>query len=228
MRDHELVLGEVRRSARGRRFFGCWLTNAGAIMKPSAGTVTTRRSARRGRASRLRGTPSGRSARSPRPSSPASPAELVARARAAVAARRRVSGSTSGGATSSPVTRRGSRGSRRRRRSPRRRPRRSTSGRSADEDEDDTDRKADRPQARARKMVLVAIRFHGQRRTREGVAELCRICPFPAAGSSEMPYSAQRCVTRSRISGDISISGGHSRVPSSGPLCVASMPILPP
>ena len=37
-----------------------------------------------------------------------------------------------------------------------------------------------------------------------------------------------RAVTRSTTSLVISISGGHSRVPSSGPFAVASIPSLPP
>src|SRR5438067_702918 len=55
-----------------------------------------------------------------------------------------------------------------------------------------------------------------------------RLRHFPAAPSSGMPYSAQRRSTSAFTPGVISISGGHSRVPSGGPLCVASIPILPP
>ena len=92
----------------------------------------------------------------------------------------------------------------------------------ADEDANDADREANRPEARRRPVRRFAPRIHadwiqsslsaaGQRRDK----------PYN-------PYSAQRRSTSSLISSVIRISGGHSRVPSSGPLWVASIPILPP
>ena len=56
-------------------------------------------------------------------------------------------------------------------------------------------------------------------------APFCTSAPEGAAGR---PSSAQRASTRDLISAVISISGGHSRRPSAGPLAVASKPILPP
>ena len=49
-----------------------------------------------------------------------------------------------------------------------------------------------------------------------------------ASAEAPRPYSSQRSSTRRRISSLISISSGHGRAPSAGPLWVASIPILPP
>ena len=60
---------------------------------------------------------------------------------------------------------------------------------------------------------------------------VCRdvgILHFAEDACQEMRYSAQRRVTRSRISSLMTISSGHGRASSSGSLCVASMPSLPP
>src|SRR5262249_43052324 len=90
-----------------------------------------------------------------------------------------------------------------------------------DEDANDAYGKANRPQARRgagrfapptpARGIQSSLDLAGQRRDK----------PYN-------PYSVQRRSTRALISSLMRISGGHSRVPSSGPLCVASIPILPP
>src|SRR5215218_5440244 len=114
-----------------------------------------------------------------------------------------------------------------------------------DKQADDADGEPDRPQAGRRKLRSVVPRalfqaglsFKSRRldsivagwlrqRRNSWLNERSRR-PFPwRTGPS--PYSSQRSSTSRRTSSLIAISSGHGRVPSSGPLCVASMPSLPP
>jgi hypothetical protein len=73
-------------------------------------------------------------------------------------------------------------------------------------------------------MLLVAIRFHGsttrlhgQRRTRRRVAELCRICPLPAAGSNAI-RTRPSAATRGRV------PRGSSRSPEATRACPSPAP----
>ena len=115
-----------------------------------------------------------------------------------------------------------------------------------DEAEQETrhpDGEADRPEARARvragcrgwyrsKRALRWIQSPcGPACQRRAVCRDARILHFAEDAchdNASSPYSAQRRVTRSRISSDMTISSGHGRASSSGSLCVASIPSLPP
>ena len=108
----------------------------------------------------------------------------------------------------------------------------------ADEQDDHADGEADRPETRARNMGVFVVRL--QRGSGEIQAVWARLVNVVTGGANSdgfrrsmpgepylIPYSSHRRSTRACTSPDISISGGHSRVPSSGPFAVASMPILP-
>src|SRR5215210_6111768 len=118
------------------------------------------------------------------------------------------------------------------------------------EDARDADGEPDRPNARRGQMRLVVsavrlqlrpssalVRGESTRRIRPAGERLrqrrnkrCKAPRRPScsAARASSPYSLQRASTRAFTSGVNSISGGHSRVPSSRPFAVASMPILPP
>ncbi len=99
----------------------------------------------------------------------------------------------------------------------------------ADECERDADGNADRPEARCRRVTLLGL-VHRSPGLRVACCSIqsCRISPVNVVTVASRPYSRQRLSTSSLISADISISSGHSRASSSGSLCVASMPSLPP
>ena len=97
------------------------------------------------------------------------------------------------------------------------------------------DREADRPEARTRERCACLVpRSLGS--TVNGAVNDVR-CAERNSDAFARRVQRERARCRTPPSGGstspappalISISGGHSRVPSAGPLCVASMPSLPP
>ena len=102
------------------------------------------------------------------------------------------------------------------------------------------DGEADRPQARAGDVrMFVVVRLQAQTGFNLVVGTTVNVVTGGANSDGNRGRHARGTVGRSRTrpSGDrrahgsprlISISGGHSRAPSSGPFAVASMPSLPP
>ena len=102
----------------------------------------------------------------------------------------------------------------------------------ADERERDSNGHADRPEAEGLVVTLGNVlglihRSPGLRVAYASIQSL-RISPVNVVADASKPYSRQRRSTSSLTSADISISSGHGRASSSGSLCVASMPSLPP
>ncbi len=102
----------------------------------------------------------------------------------------------------------------------------------ADEAERDADGHADRPEAEGLLVTLgnVLGLIHRSPGLRVAYVSIqsCRISAVNVVADDSKPYSRQRRSTSSFTSADISISSGHGRASSSGSLCVASMPSLPP
>ena len=99
----------------------------------------------------------------------------------------------------------------------------------ADERERDSDGNADRPEAKGLGVTVLGLiqRLRGLRVACSPI-QSCRISAVNVVAVVARPYSRQRLSTSALTSADISISSGHGRASSSGSLCVASMPSLPP